>query len=178
MTSTHNVRLLWRQYMTLSQWKLGLTSTRRVVGRISSGHFVWSNNIFLSSGTPLSNGRLTCERSWMLVWSCTTWSPRVSAIIQCMMIIHMIVKANLPKKITTFQPCLDIFLPCIAKSVIYMFFNYLIIASTIYLPLYFLQKKNCWSIDNYQYQYKQPKVIRITDSYLDNLATTTDTSAS
>jgi hypothetical protein len=97
---------LWRQFMArMWRTKHGFSSARRVVGMELSEHLVCSRRVLLFFDTPLSNGqRLRYERSRMLVWSSTTWSLRVSALIQCMMIFHMIGRGLSPKLITWCQP--------------------------------------------------------------------------
>jgi hypothetical protein len=85
--------------------KHGFASARRIVGMELSEHLVCSRRVLLFFDTPLSNGqRLRYERSRMLVWSSTTWSLRVSALIQCMMIFHMIGRGLSPKLIIWCQP--------------------------------------------------------------------------
>jgi hypothetical protein len=81
---------------------LGLPSAGRVISRMSSGHLVRSNNVLQSPDILIFKYQyLRCGRSWMLVWSCTSWSSRgVSKLVQRMMIIHMIARALQPKLIT------------------------------------------------------------------------------
>jgi hypothetical protein len=58
---------------------LGLLHARRIVGRMSSQYLSLFKLMVLLLGIMfLSDRHLRCVRSWILVWSCTTWSLRVS----------------------------------------------------------------------------------------------------
>jgi hypothetical protein len=73
----------WSTY-PLGQKNLTLIPARRVIQRMSSEHLVCSKLIWFGIVwyPPLTWSRIRYGRSWMLVWSCTTWLSRVSALLQ------------------------------------------------------------------------------------------------
>ena len=70
---------------------VGLPLNKIVRGRMSGGHLEPSNLCLILSGTLIWHGWTNiCGRSWMHVWSCTTWSTRVKVHIQSMILFRLI----------------------------------------------------------------------------------------
>jgi hypothetical protein len=74
--------LLWKQFMNQRRIKIeGLPSDRRHASRMWSVHLVCSNLGGLLFNILLGHeAHRWCRRWWLLAWSCTTWSSRMSAI--------------------------------------------------------------------------------------------------
>jgi hypothetical protein len=77
---------LWRHIVIPRRRNIiGLWKNGRLAGRMWSKHLVFYSLIGPLFGTLLSNSVFSkCGRSWLLVWSCTTWSLRRSMTIMSM----------------------------------------------------------------------------------------------
>jgi hypothetical protein len=99
-----------------------LLSVRRAVGRMSSEHLVCFKLSLLLFGILLFlHLTIKCERWFKLVWSCITWSSRMTARLESGMLVPTSGRVLLRRLIIRCLQSLLIFSLCMQKSVTPLF---------------------------------------------------------